>query len=128
MEASDDTLKRLRQRLADLKSRASVSAIDESKKGLVQSAASLRDQRVKAQSELSDLLTRFEPGHEKVKAAAATVARLDALLGTNARQLQELERVDGSLKELELSIQSEEASFKDYKQAMTRPVSERPPT
>jgi len=116
MEASDETLKRLRQKLSDLKSRASVSAIDDSRKGLVQTVSSLRDQRVKAQSDLSDLLTRFQPEHEKVKAAAATVARLDTLLGSTARRLQELEQIDGSLKELELAIQAEEVSFKDYKQ------------
>jgi uncharacterized protein involved in exopolysaccharide biosynthesis len=116
MEASDQTLQRLRARIADLKSRSSVSAIEENRKGLVQSASSLRDQRVKAQTELSELLTRFQPDHEKVKAAAATVARLDALLAGNARRLQELEQVDGSLKELELAVQAEEVSFRDYKQ------------
>ncbi len=116
IEASDQTLRRLRQTLADVKSKASVSAVDDSRKALVQSAASLRDQRVKAQSDLSELLTRFEPEHEKVRAAAATVARLDALLTGTTRRLQDLEQIDGSLKELELAIQSEEQSFRDYKQ------------
>lgn len=118
MSRMKDILNKLetkRQALTRFKKGISVSAIEESKKGLVQSIASIRDKVTEYRIELADVLARYEPGHREIKILNSKIRQLTASIDKINKELNILEIQKDEISNMEKEIVSEEKTYEFYK-------------
>lgn len=103
-----------RKQLADYKRKSDVSAVDETRRALVQTQSGFTSDLVTARNELAELKTLFRPGHTKIALAEERVANIERALSDTRPQLQSLELQTQEITEMELRISSLETSYQEY--------------
>ncbi len=114
LHAIEADLAQHRIELAQRKQQLKLTAVDETRRDLVQRGGELSSQIETAETDLQSLRTRFEDGHREVELAKAKVERLRASAANVRDRLTLLESDQGKLDEIQLQIASLESAYKDY--------------
>ncbi len=110
-----DKLETKRQELAMFKKEVSASAVEESKKGLVQSIASIRGKVTEYRIELAEMLTKYEPEHKEIRLLNSKIRQLTAAIDEINKELNILEIQKDKISNMEKEIVSEEGIYEFYK-------------
>lgn len=114
LHAIEADLAQHRIELAQRKQQLKLTAVDETRRDLVQRGGELSAQIETAETDLQSLRTRFEDGHREVELAKAKVERLRASAANVRDRLTLLESDQGKLDEIQLQIASLASAYKDY--------------
>ncbi len=114
IKLSRQRLARLRKELVDFKEKVSISAIEESQRGLVQELGRLRQESMDSRSALTGLLERFEADHSEARLLQAKIDGIMSSMALTRNQLQDLETKESRIQEMEIVLRSEENTYLDY--------------
>lgn len=103
-----------RRELTDFKRRTEVSAIDDTMHALVRRESELTSELAAIRSKLSELRTRFGPGHTTLSLAEEEEQNIKKALAETRRQLQRLEKYEEKIHDMEVRIASTERSYQEY--------------
>lgn len=103
-----------REKLANYKSRESVTALSETRQQLVLRLGELKTRLSGEREELAEVAMRFSPGHDKLVLVEDKIANSRRHMGEVQAELNDLERKDAVIKKLEDDIKTAERSYSDY--------------
>jgi len=115
IERMENDLKTGREERAEFKREKSVTALDETKRSLVQRQTQLIAEQRSIELELAELLTRFGQGHTKVQLAQERLRTTQQALAEVAEKLQDLEVDESVIRNMDIEIHSMELSIQNYK-------------
>jgi len=110
----EDDLEAGRNELANYKRDRSVSALDETKRALVQRQTQLIADRSDIERELAELQTRFGQGHTRVVLAEERISAVQQSLTAIGDRLQSLEIEEAAIRNMEIEINSVELTLQNY--------------
>ena len=116
------TLEEKRLALAELKKSASASAIQDNKRELVRANGAVREQLEMAYANERELLTRFEPEHQKVKTIRDKIKQFKEVADSTQKELFELEQIETRINDILGDIRAEEVSFREIKRRFDEAV------
>ncbi|WJG09747.1 hypothetical protein [Aliiglaciecola sp. LCG003] len=92
-----------------------LSSASDQRKGILQQRSFLLERISASENELSELLLRYKPGHEKVKSIKSQLANYQAAVAELQNQLKSVEIGQSETMQLRLNIETEESLFQVYK-------------
>ncbi len=115
MEKAGEELEKLREALADFKTRYAVSALADSKAQLVREISGIRDRITTLRAQRADLKSRFAASHPRVVVATNNIAAAERGKDARVTELRELESKQSTIDDLKVLIASQEQVFLDLK-------------
>jgi len=114
VERLSNELGGLRDKLADYKSRESVSALRETMQSLVLSLSQFRVNLANEREKLAELGIKFSPGHAKLALVKKNIANIKREIWGSQAELDDLERKEAVIEKVESDIKTVERSYSDY--------------